>query len=182
MSRKNSSENVVVRLDDYRAGKTMTDLEQAVQRAQRRAVADAMTQALAELGPEDGSSKPCPRCSKPVVVHTKRAQRKLMTLHGEVTITRAYHYCRACCLGFYPRDAELGLPSDGAVSLEMERRILDFGVNGPYEECAERWNVHYPDMPLSASQFRQVVERVGRRAQQSERRCLWRGPEEALDV
>lgn len=174
MSRTHSSEAVVVRLADVRRRKkqTLSELERAVDRAKRRAVADAMQGAIAEMGPEDGAPKPCPRCDQPVRVHTRKVQRNVMTLHGELSLTRHYHYCRDCRLGFYPRDAELGLPPDGAVSLEMERRILDFGVSGPYEECAERWNVHYPHMPLSANQFRQVVERVGKRAENSDRRRL----------
>jgi hypothetical protein len=174
MSRTPCSDAVVVRLADYEArkGKTLSDLEQAIDRAKRQAVADAMAQAIASLDPEDGSPQPCPSCSCPVRVHTRKVQRTISTLHGELTLTRQYHYCRDCGLGFYPRDAELGLPSDGALSLEMERRILDFAVSGPYNECAERWNVHYPHMPVSANQFRQVCERVGKRAERADRRRL----------
>ena len=101
-------------------------------------------------------------------MHTKNVQRTLGTLHGGLNFTRNYYYCEPCRLGFYPRDAELGLPPDGAVSLEMERRILDFAASGPYEECVERWNIHYPHLPLSAHQFREVVERGRKRAEESD--------------
>jgi hypothetical protein len=86
--------------------------------------------------------------------------------------TPSHATIRSCGTGFYPRDAELGLPAEGGLSLEMERRVLDFAVSGPYEECAERWNVHYPMHPLSPNQFRQVAERVGKRLEASERRRL----------
>lgn len=180
MSRKPASDNRVVRLADFQApkSKTLSSLEEAVERAKREAAAGALESAVASLEPEDGSPKACPSCGRLTKVHTKNVGRSVETLHGQLTLTRQYHYCRECRVGFYPRDAELGLPEDGAVSLELERRILDFGINGPYEECAERWNLHYPHMPLSANQFRQVVERVGKRAEQSDRRCLWRVSEE----
>jgi hypothetical protein len=164
----------VVRLDDHRNGKrkTLLDMERAVERAKNEAAERAMTELIAELGPEDGSAKRCPRCSKSTPVHTKNVGRTLTSLHGTHTLMRHYHYCRACSLGFYPRDAELGLPVDGALSLEMERRVLDFAVSAPYEECAERWRVHYPHASFSSNQFRQVAERVGKRAEDSERRRL----------
>ncbi|MBC7793797.1 MAG: hypothetical protein H7Z43_08815, partial [Clostridia bacterium] len=69
-------------------------------------------------------------------VRSRNVERTVTTLHGEQTVTRNYYNCRSCGTGFYPRDAELGLPAEGALSLEMERRVLDFAVSGPYEECA----------------------------------------------
>lgn len=42
----------------------------------------------------------------------------------------------------------------------MERRVLDFGVNDPFEEAAARWAVHYPTT-ISENLVRCVVERVG---------------------
>jgi hypothetical protein len=165
---------VALSLDGYRARgrKTLSDMEQAIERAKNDAAERAIAVLLAELGPEDGSAKPCPRCLGSVPVHSKNVTRTITSLHGAHALSRNYHFCRRCKVGFYPRDAELGLPVDGALSLEMERRVLDFAVSAPYEECAERWGIHYAHAPFSSNQFRQVAERVGKRAEQAERRCL----------
>jgi hypothetical protein len=171
-----SADGVIVRLDAYRARDrrrtTLSDMEQAIARASQAAAEKAIADAVAELGPEDGAATPCPCCSRAVGVHSRNVERTITTLHGTHTLVRDYYFCRACGTGFYPRDAALGLPADGALSLEMERRVLDFAVSGSYEECAARWNVHYPMHPLSPNQFRQVAERVGKRLEQSERRRL----------
>ncbi|MBN1961920.1 MAG: hypothetical protein JW841_13320 [Deltaproteobacteria bacterium] len=46
-------------------------------------------------------------------------------------------------MAFILRDTEIGLPADGDVTYEMERRILDLAVNSTYRECVERFEVHY---------------------------------------
>jgi hypothetical protein len=174
MSHKQPADAVVISLDRRRAKKrrTLSDMEEAVGRAASEAAERAVKDLIAEHGSEDGTPKPCPQCSNATGVHTKDVSRTLTSLHGSHTLVRNYHFCRRCAVGFYPRDAELGLPVDGALSLEMERRVLDFAVNGPYEECAARWSMHYPAHPMSANQFRQVAERVGKRAEEAERRRL----------
>ncbi len=110
---------------------------------------------------EDDSAKPCPRCGAPVPVKVKKRPRQVRTLSGPQVLRRNYHYCKACQGGFYPLDEALGLPESGEVTKEVERRILDFGVNDTFSEAAERWAVHY-DWPISENLVRRVVERVGR--------------------
>src|SRR3954469_14282854 len=121
MSRKQSPDGPVIRLDEYRNSKrkTLTDMEQVIERAKQDAAERAMTALLAVLGPEDGSPKPCPRCHTDVPVHTHQVGRHITALHGTHTLMRAYHFCRSCRLGFCPRDVQLGLPADGALSLEL---------------------------------------------------------------
>ena len=143
-----------------------------MERAKNAAAERAMEELLTEMGPEDGAPKPCPSCGVAVSVHTRNVERTITSLQGSHTLLRHYYYCRRCSTGFYPRDAQLGLPSDGALSLEMERRVLDFAVSAPYDECAARWRVHYPHAEFSENQFRQVAQRVGSRAEQSNRRRL----------
>jgi hypothetical protein len=64
--------------------------------------------------------------------------------------------------GFYPVDRLLGLPEEGELTSEMEKRVLDFAVNDVYGECAARWSLHYRE-PISENLLRRVVERVGER-------------------
>lgn len=119
---------------------------------------------IASLPPEDSTPKPCPKCGQPVPVKTRNRVRHLMTLAGELRLSRNYHYCRGCRRGFYPRDLELKLPEAGEVSDAMERRILDFGINDTFESASERWGIHYP-RPISSNLVRRVIERAGLRCE-----------------
>ena len=67
------------------------------------------------LPSEDLSPKPCPKCAALVPVKARNRVRHLMTIAGELRLSRNYHYCRACQRGFYPRDIELKLPEEGEV-------------------------------------------------------------------
>jgi Uncharacterised protein family (UPF0236) len=123
---------------------------------------DALAATIEALPPEDGTSKPCPKCGALVPVKARNRVRHIMTTAGELRVSRNYHHCKKCEHGFYPRDAELKFPEEGEVSDAMEKRILDFSMNGPFEQCAERWDIHYP-FPISSNLFRRVVDRVARR-------------------
>ncbi|MEL6178881.1 MAG: ISKra4 family transposase [Myxococcota bacterium] len=85
----------------------------------------------------------CPRCGGQTPVKARARQTQLRALGGLVTFERHYYYCTACRHGFYPLDEELGLPQGGKLTPEMERRLLDLGVNSPAEEAAARFEVHY---------------------------------------
>jgi hypothetical protein len=119
---------------------------------------------IAGLPPEDGSPKACPRCKQLVPVKVKNRPRHVLTVAGELRVSRNYHHCERCNAGFYPRDAELKLPEEGEVSDAMERRILDFGINDTFESVAERWSIHYPTR-ISSNLVRRVVERAGLRCE-----------------
>ena len=81
-------------------------------------------------------------------------------MSGTHTIRRNYHYCEGCRHGFYPRDEFLGLPREGELSSELEKRVADFAVNDPYDVAEVRWSFHYAH-GVSANQFRQVAKRLG---------------------
>ena len=79
--------------------------------------------------------------------------RDILATAGELRVSRNYHHCSACELGFYPRDRELGLPEEGEASDPVERRILDFGVNDSFESPAQRWDIRYR-IPISSNLIR----------------------------
>jgi len=114
------------------------------------------------LPPEGAMPLPCPKCGALVPVKARNRSRSILTVAGELRLSRNYHHCKTCQRGFYPRDLELKLPEEGEVSDAMEKRILDFAMNSAFAESAERWGIHYP-FPISANLFRRVVDRVGRR-------------------
>ena len=128
---------------------------------QKRALGQrVMDEKIAALEPEDGRPKSCPRCGKSSKRRATAVERTFRSMSGEHTFRRDYYYCEGCSKGFYPRDAFLGLPEHGAETIELERRMADFGINDTYETASERWNFHYP-LKTSANQFRQVVKRLG---------------------
>jgi hypothetical protein len=120
---------------------------------------------------EDESPKSCPRCGELSPVKVKKRPRQVRTLSGLHVLRRNYHYCSSCRAGWYPLDEALGLPGGGEVTKEVERRILDFGVNDTFSEAAERWEVHY-GWPISENLVRRVVERVGRVQEECEPEVL----------
>lgn len=147
-----------------RGATTLEDIELAAEEDGRLFGEDRQATAITALPPEEGKPKPCPKCGKPVRVKTRNRVRHLLTVAGEVRLSRNYHYCNSCKHGFYPRDIELKLPEEGDVSDALEKRILDFGVNSSFEEAAQRWAIHYPTS-ISSNLVRRVVDRVGRRAE-----------------
>jgi hypothetical protein len=152
-----------------RAGATLDDIETMAEQLGRATEEELQAASIEALGPEDGASKPCPKCGDLVPVKARNRVRHFMTLAGELRLSRNYHHCKKCQLGFYPRDRELNLPEEGEVSDAMEKRILDFGMNGAFAEAAERWDIHY-STPISDNLVRRVVDRVGRRRENAHSR------------
>jgi len=136
------------------------EMELALEELKVRVAQQAVDKRLRELPPEDGKPKACPRCGKLLPVNKKDVPRTFAALSGTHTIKRHYHYCRDCRLGFFPRDAELGLPKEGDVTAYLEARLCDFAVTTVYEECAERWEVHYPHRTFSPNMFQLAAERL----------------------
>jgi len=148
------------------ADMTMSQMELSVWRAfgtgEQAQVALAVL--LGRLKDELPTAKPCPKCTKRVPVRAADRERTLTSLVGPVTLKRNYHYCEDCKFGFCPLDLRLELPESGELTSEMEKRALDFSVNDVFDECAQRWRVHY-ERPLSPVAFRHVAERVGKQCE-----------------
>jgi hypothetical protein len=81
---------------------------------------------LASLPPENDRPKACPKCGKRARVRAKSVARTFKSLSGTHTVYRNYHYCEDCSEGFYPRDHFLGLPKEGDLSEELEKRAARF--------------------------------------------------------
>ncbi len=108
-------------------------------------------------------AQPCPRCGRLVKVRVKNRVRTIHALSGSHRLRRHYHYCTHCSEGFYPLDAALGLRAEGEVTEALEKRLIDFSVNEPYAEAAERVELHY-GFSVSTNLLRCVTERVGQDA------------------
>jgi hypothetical protein len=139
---------------------TMTDIELAAEKLKGETGGPSLASMLARMKPEKPTGKACPRCGKRTPVKARDRERTVRSLSGPVTVRRNYHYCEVCKYGFYPVDRLLDLPEEGELTSEMEKRVLDFGINDVYGECAARWSLHYPE-PISDNLLRRVVTRVG---------------------
>lgn len=149
--------------EHFKRGMTMSQMELVVWKTrgmENPAALQALKAMLARLPLEKPTGKLCPKCGKRTPVKAKDRPRELRTMAGSVTLTRNYHYCESCQLGFYPLDRLLDVPEEGELTREMEKRVLDFAINDVYGECAARWQVHYQS-PASENLFRRVVARVG---------------------
>jgi DNA-directed RNA polymerase subunit RPC12/RpoP len=144
----------------FREGMTMSDMELSVEELKAGTGEPSIALMLSRMKPEKPTAKACPKCGKRIAVKARDRERTVRSLAGLVTYKRNYHYCEACHYGFYPVDRLLGLPEEGELTSEMEKRVLDFAVNDVYGECAARWSLHYRQ-PISENLLRRVVNRVG---------------------
>jgi hypothetical protein len=151
----------------FREGMTLSEMERAVERFKHAAGGPTLQQMLRRLPPEKASAKACPKCGRRIPVKVKERERTVLTLSGPVVFKRNYHHCETCKYGFYPVDQILELPEEGELSMEMEKRVLDFALNDTFCEGAKRWSVHYP-FAISDNMVRGVADRVGRLAEDND--------------
>jgi hypothetical protein len=156
---------------EFRDGMTMTDIELAAERLKSQTGPPSVRLMLSRMKAEKPTAKACPRCGKRTPVKARDRERTVRSLSGTVTFKRNYHYCESCKYGFYPVDRLLDLPEEGELTGEMERRVLDFGINDVYGEGAARWNLHYAE-PISDNLLRRVVSRVGQLCQDADHGVL----------
>lgn len=170
--------------EKFHEGMTMSDMELAAEELKGETGEPSVALMLSRMKPEKPTAKACPKCGKRVAVKARDRERTVRSLSGPVTFRRNYHYCEKCQYGFYPVDRMLGLPEEGELTSEMEKRVLDFAVNDVYGECAARWSLHYPE-PISENLLRRVVARVGVQCEAADQGRLQeelKPREEAADV
>lgn len=146
--------------EKFHDGMTMSEMEIAAEELKGETGDPSVALMLSRMKPERPTAKACPKCGKRIAVKARDRERTVKSLAGPVTFKRNYHYCEKCQYGFYPVDRLLGLPEEGELTSEMEKRVLDFAVNDVYGECAARWSLHYRE-PISENLFRRVAARVG---------------------
>src|SRR5438105_2674753 len=101
----------------------LDEIESFIAGDQRDLGQEELAAVIDVLPRESSTPKPCPKCGEAVPVKARNRVRHIMTTAGELRLSRNYHFCRKCHLGFYPRDLELKLPEEGDVSDAMEKRI-----------------------------------------------------------
>jgi hypothetical protein len=76
----------------------------------------------------------CPYCEYAAKFHSYQ-QRRVLTVHGEVKVRRAYYYCGRCQQSFLPYDDVLGLVDE--ISPGLMPLVCLAGTLAPFAAAAE---------------------------------------------
>jgi hypothetical protein len=113
----------------------------------------------------------CPDCEYAAKFHSYQ-QRRVLTVHGEMRVRRAYYYCGRCKQSFIPYDDVLGLMDD--ISPGLLPLVCLAGTLLPFADAAEDVLKRFSGVRVSASTVLRCTEGEGERlrAQQKEGRMV----------
>jgi len=86
-------------------------------------------------------------------------EKRVVTLHGERTVTRAYYYCSNCKKGFCPVDETLELDG-GCTTIAVRAKIARLAALVPFGRCSVELS-HLCGIDVSAKTVERVAELVG---------------------
>jgi hypothetical protein len=109
----------------------------------------------------------CTLCERAAKFHSYQ-QCRLLTLHGEMKVSRAYYYCQRCHQSYCPYDNVLGL--DDGISPGLRPLVCLAGTLLPFADAAQDVLRRYANVRVSASTVLRCTEAGGERlrAQQKE--------------
>jgi hypothetical protein len=102
----------------------------------------------------------CPDCRYAAKFHSYQS-RRLLTVHGEVTVSRAYYRCSRCRQSFLPYDDAVGLRDE--ISPGLRPLVCLAGTLVPFADAAEDVLRRYAGVRLSASTVLRCTEAEGER-------------------
>jgi hypothetical protein len=113
----------------------------------------------------------CPDCHYAAKFHSYQ-QRRILTVHGDVKVKRAYYYCGRCRQSFIPYDDVLGLMDE--LSPGLKPLVCLAGTLLPFVDAAEDVLKRFSGVRVSASTVLRCTETEGERlrAQQKEGRMV----------
>ena len=109
----------------------------------------------------------CPDCQYAAKFHSYQTSR-VLTVHGEMQVRRAYYRCARCPQSFIPYDAAMGLHN--SISPGFRPLICLAGVLAPFADAAEDIVHRYTGVRLSASTVLRCTEAEGERLR-AQSRC-----------
>jgi hypothetical protein len=125
----------------------------------------------------------CPDCQYAAQFHSYQP-RRVLTVHGEMPVRRAYYYCGRCQQSFLPYDEALGLVDE--ISPGLMPLVCLAGTLLPFADAAEDLLKRFVGVRVSPSTVLRDTEGEGTRlqAQQKEGRMVeptqperkWHGP------
>jgi hypothetical protein len=104
----------------------------------------------------------CPDCQYAAKFHSYQ-QRQLVTVHGVVTLRRAYYYCGRCRQSFCPYDEAIELFDE--ISPGLRPLVSLAGTLLPFNDAAEDLLRRFANVRLSASTVLRSTEAAGQRLQ-----------------
>jgi hypothetical protein len=113
----------------------------------------------------------CALCERAAKFHSYQ-QCRLLTVHGEVNLRRAYYYCQRCHQSYCPYDDVLGL--DDALSPGLRPLVCLAGTLLPFADAAHDVLRRYASVRVSPATVLRCTEAAGERlrAQQKEGRMV----------
>ena len=102
----------------------------------------------------------CRDCQRVAKFHSYQ-RRRVVTVHGEVDLQRAYYYCQRCHQSYVPYDDVLGL--DDGLSPGVRPLVCLAGTLLPFADAAEDVLRRFADVRLSASTVLRCTEAEGER-------------------
>ena len=113
----------------------------------------------------------CPYCEHAAKFHSYQ-RRRVLTVHGELKVERAYYYCGRCKQSFLPYDDVLGLVDE--ISPGLLPLVCLAGTLAPFADAAEDVLKRFAGVRVSASTVLRCTEGAGERlrAQQKEGRMV----------
>jgi hypothetical protein len=128
----------------------------------------------------------CPDCQYAAKFHSY-AERRLVTVHGEVRVSRAYYRCARCRQSFLPYDDVLGLFDE--ISPGLRPLVCLAGTLLPFADAADDVLRRYAGVRVSASTVLRCTEgegerlraqlKAGRMVQPTQAEPGWTKPREA---
>src|SRR5438876_10391883 len=113
----------------------------------------------------------CPYCEYAAKFHSYQP-RRVLTVHGQLKVRRAYYYCGRCKQSFIPYDDVLGLVDE--ISPGLMPLVCLAGTLLPFADAAQDVLKRFAGVRLSASTVLRCTEAAGERlrAQQKEGRMV----------
>jgi hypothetical protein len=113
----------------------------------------------------------CAHCGYAAKFHSYQ-RRRVLTVHGEIHVQRAYYYCGRCKQSFLPYDDALGLMDE--ISPGLMPLVCLAGTLLPFADAAEDILKRFSGVRVSASTVLRCTEAAGERlrAQQKEGRMV----------
>ena len=113
----------------------------------------------------------CAHCSYAAKFHSYQ-RRRVLTVHGELRVERAYYYCGRCKQSFIPYDDVLGLVDE--ISPGLMPLVCLAGTLVPFADAAEDVLKRFSGVRVSPSTVLRCTEGAGERlrAQQKEGRMV----------
>lgn len=133
-------------------------IEMALRTAMHQAGAAALSQLLQfEVPPEHQRTVPC-ACGQQARYHELRSK-TILTVLGEVTVSRPYYLCGQCKQGRFPADAELDIEKT-EFSPGVRRMHALVGQQAPFEEGREQMKV-LAGLEVTTKAVERVAEAIG---------------------